>query len=219
MGDPNPVPTTPTGNNGGNGESTPTPTTNGGNENYKVFKTKEDFDNHSAGILNNAKHKAEKEILELLGLKPEEKEKLSKFKEAYDNTLSDAEKKAEELTNLNNEVGKLKSDLVEKDAIISALSKLTNKSVTDVEKLVKMAKGLVDENTTMDEALSEVFSLTKVEKPTVPQSTPPTTNTTTPQPSNPFKESNLTEQGKLMKKDIVEARRLYYEAFGKNPNW
>jgi hypothetical protein len=98
------------------------------NEPYRTFATQADFDRHSAGILNSAKNKAEKELLAMLGLKPDEKDKLSKFKEAYDNTLSESEKQAKNLENLNSEVNLLKSQIAEKDAIISALSQLTNTS-------------------------------------------------------------------------------------------
>ena len=90
----NKVETPATENNGGNGAETKT------SEPYKTFTSKEDFDRHSAGILNSAKNKAEKELLAMLGLKPDEKDKLAKFKEAYDATLSESEKQAKNLENL-----------------------------------------------------------------------------------------------------------------------
>ena len=135
------------------------------NEPYKVFTSKEEFDKHSAGILNSAKNKAEKELLALLGLKPDEKDKLAKFKEAYDSTLSEAEKQAKNLENLTNEVNLLKNEIAEKDAVIVALSKLTGKKSDDVNKYVRMAKGLVDEDTTIEQALEQVLSFMKVEEP------------------------------------------------------
>ena len=46
------VGTPTTENNGGNGAETKT------TEPYKIFTSKEDFDRHSAGILNSAKNKA-----------------------------------------------------------------------------------------------------------------------------------------------------------------
>ena len=202
---------TPPVNNGGNGEGTP----------FKSFGTKEEFDNHSAGIRASAEKKIEKELLAMLGLKPDEKEKLSKFKEAYESTLSESQKQTEKLSGLEKEVESLKAEIVEKDAIIKALSKLNEKDFGDISKYVKMAKGLVDDNTTMDDAMTQVLAMVKQEKkPNVPTGTPPdkgTPNTNTEK--NPFKTDNLTEQGKAIRLDKEQARKWYFEAYGKYPNW
>ena len=101
---------------------------------FKTFATQEEFDRHCAGVLNSAKAKAEKELLSMLGLKPDEKDKLAKFKDAYDSTLSEAEKQAKNLESLTAEVAALKAEVVEKEAVISALSKCTGKSGEDVSK-------------------------------------------------------------------------------------
>jgi hypothetical protein len=189
------------------------------NEPYRTFATQADFDRHSAGILNSAKNKAEKELLAMLGLKPDEKDKLSKFKEAYDNTLSESEKQAKNLENLNSEVNLLKSQIAEKDAIISALSQLTGKNSTDVDKYVRMAKGLVDENTNIEQALAQVLSFTKVEEKTVPKGKPLNEPSTSLIENNPFKSGNLTEQGNLIKSDREKAREMYTIVYGKSPSW
>lgn len=187
---------------------------------YRTFATQADFDRHSAGILNSAKNKAEKELLALLGLKPDEKDKLAKFKEAYDNTLSEAEKQAQNLENLTNEVNSLKSQIAEKDAIILALSQMTGKSTADVDKYVRMAKGLVDENTTIEQALAQVLSFTKAEeKKTIPIGKPLNEPTATQTVENPFKTGNLTEQGKLIQSDREKAREMYFSVYGKHPSW
>lgn len=185
---------------------------------YRTFATQADFDRHSAGILNSAKNKAEKELLAMLGLKPDEKDKLVKFKEAYDNTLSEAEKQAKTLENLNVEVNQLKSEITEKDAIISALSQITGKKPDDVNKYVKMAKGLVDENTTIEQALEQVFAFTKHEVKT-PTARPLNESTTAKVDKNPFKDGNLTEQGNLIKTDREKAREMYMAVYGKAPSW
>lgn len=192
-------------------------------EPYKTFASKEEFDKHSAGILNSAKNKAEKELLAMLGLKPDEKDKLSKFKEAYDATLSESEKQAHNLEELNSEVTNLKSQLTEKDAVISALSKLTGKDANDVDKYVKMARGLVDENTTIDQALDQVLTFMKpkeqVQNP-VPQGKPLNEPASVKTPvKNPFETGNITEQGKLISTDRAKAREMYYAVHGKAPNW
>ena len=185
---------------------------------YRIFATQADFDRHSAGILNSAKNKAEKELLAMLGLKPDEKDKLAKFKEAYDNTLSEAEKQAKTLENLNVEVNQLKSEIAEKNAIISALSQITGKKPDDVNKYVKMAKGLVDENTTIEQALEQVFTFTKHEVKT-PTARPLNESTTAKVDKNPFKDGNLTEQGNLIKTDREKAREMYMAVYGKAPSW
>ena len=230
------------------GQSTVTPTDNGGqgnattasnvgnptntsvenpagveNKPFKVFESKEEFDKHSAGIVHNAQAKAEKELLSLLGLKPDEKDKLAKFKEAYDSTLSEAEKQAKNLENLNQEVLKLKSELAEKDAVISALSRVSGKKTEDVSKYVRMAKGLVDENTTIEQALEDVLSFMKVEEPKSnptpvgkPLTNPPTATNTD---ENPFKTGNLTKQGEMIRTDREKARSLYMAVHGVGPSW
>lgn len=190
-------------------------------EPYKSFSSKEEFDKHSAGILNSAKNKAEKELLALLGLKPDEKDKLSRFKEAYDNTLSESEKQAQILENLNGEVSMLKSQLAEKDAIISALSKLTGKNSNDVDKYVKMAKGLVDDNTSIDQALQQVLDFVKIEnkEPSIPKGQPLNEPNQTSTEENPFKTGNFTKQGALIRDDRTKAREMYFAVHGKAPNW
>lgn len=199
-----------------NGNGAETKTT----EPYKTFTSKEDFDRHSAGILNSAKNKAEKELLAMLGLKPDEKDKLAKFKEAYDATLSESEKQAKNLENLNEEVKSLKSQIAEKDAIISALSKLTGKNSSDVDKYVRMAKGLVDENTSIDQALEQVLDFLKVpELKPIPSGKPLNEPNSAPTVENPFSNGNLTKQGEMIKSDREKAREMYFKAKGVYPSW
>lgn len=212
----NKVETPETENKVENGNGAETKTT----EPYKTFTSKEDFDRHSAGILNSAKNKAEKELLAMLGLKPDEKDKLAKFKEAYDATLSESEKQAKNLENLNEEVKSLKSQIAEKDAIISALSKLTGKNSSDVDKYVRMAKGLVDENTNIDQALEQVLDFLKVpEQKPIPSGKPLNESNTTQTNENPFSDGNLTKQGEMIKTDREKAREMYFKAKGVYPSW
>ena len=227
MEDTNPQATaTPADNGGSTPANTPAENkqTNGAEQHqpYKTFATQEEFDRHSAGILNNAQKKAEKELLSLLGLKPDEKDKLQKFKEAYDATLSESEKKAKELEALTTETAGLKARNAELEATISALTKATGKKADDVSKIVKMAKGLVDENTTMEQALEQVFAMSTSKEPEIkptPQGTPPVESSSKAPEENPFKTGNLTEQGKIYKADPEKARVLYKEATGKNAPW
>lgn len=188
---------------------------------YKTFATQKEFDDHSAGILNSAKNKAEKELLAMLGLKPDEKDKLAKFKEAYESTLSESEKQIKSLEELGTKVKTLEATVAEKDAIIAALVKMSGKTTDDVSKYVKMAKGLVDDNTTIEQALEQVLEFTKTEPKSnsVPSGKPlaePNGKTTE---DNPFKTGNLTEQGKLINADREKARAMYYAVNGKYPSW
>ena len=198
---------------------TPKQTQDAENQPFKTFRTQEEFDRHSAGIRGFAQKEAEKELLALLGLKPNEKDKLAKFKEAYDATLSESEKKAKELETLTAESAALKASVAEKDAIIAAITKSTGKKADEVMKFVKMAKGLVDENTTMEQALEQVLSMAgtpkEAPKPT-PQGTPPAENAPQIPEENPFKTGNLTKQGEIFRADPEKARRLYKEAKGKD---
>ena len=156
----------------------------------------------------------------MLGLKPDEKDKLAKFKEAYDATLSESEKQAKNLENLNEEVKSLKSQIAEKDAIISALSKLTGKNSSDVDKYVRMAKGLVDENTSIDQALEQVLDFMKVpEQKPIPSGKPLNEPNSAPTVENPFSNGNLTKQGELIKSDRGKAREMYFKAKGVYPSW
>jgi chromosome segregation ATPase len=185
---------------------------------FKIFETQADFDKHSAGILNSAKNKAEKEILAMLGLKPDEKDKLANFKEAYDKTLTESEKQAKSLEELKNQVKDLQEQLSSKDAIIAALSHFSGKKMEDVDKVVKMAKGLVDENTTIQDALEQVFALTKNKEPI---KSPPLADASKKSVNNPFAKDtfNMTEQGHLINEDRQKAREMYKLANGVYPSW
>lgn len=196
----------------------------GGNaEPYKTFASKEEFDRHAAGILNSAKTKAEKELLSLLGLKPDEKDKLAKFKEAYDATLTETERQAKSLELLNSQVAELKSALAEKEALIIALGKTGGKSAEDVDKYVKMARGLVDDKTDINAALEQVMAmagLAETQAKGVPKGSPlPDPNGGGGVQDNPFRSGNMTEQGKMIAADRNKAREAYFAVHGKNPSW
>ena len=223
MDENNPQATATPADNGGEQTPANTPADPKGAEQkpFKTFATQEEFDRHSAGILNNAQKKAEKELLSLLGLKPDEKDKLAKFKEAYDATLSDAEKQKKEMETLAAENGRLKERSAELEAVISALGKSTGRKADDVTKYVKMARGLVDENTTIEQALEQVLAMAGTpgqEQKKTPQGTPPGNQQQQPE-ENPFKTGNLTAQGRLFKDDPQKARSLYEQAHGKKAPW
>ena len=121
---------------------------------------------------------------------------------------------------LNEEVKSLKSQITEKDAIISALSKLTGKNSSDVDKYVRMAKGLVDENTSIDQALEQVLDFLKVpEQKPIPSGKPLNEPNSTPTVENPFSSGNLTKQGEMIKSDREKAREMYFKAKGAYPSW
>lgn len=175
-------------------------------EPFKSFLTQEDFDNETAKIRGTAERKVKAELLKTLGIDSEDK--LEAIKKAYENSLTEQEKVNEQLKQLET----LKAELIESKAIITALSKLSNKPNEEVIKLVKMAKGLVSDDVTIEQALDEVMKMIQVqpEKPQVPASTVITkTPDTSPEPVvNPFKENNMTEMGKMIKEAPEKAREL-----------
>lgn len=180
---------------------------------FKSFATQKDYDDEIAKLRGSLEHKVESSILKTLGLKPEEKDKLAKFKEAYEASLTKEEKQQQELAKLT----ELQQANAEKDAIITALTKLSGKTSDDVMKLVKMAKGLVSEDVTIEQAIDEVMELSNNAKAPKPPiiSQPINQGSDSNMETNPFKEGkdfSLTEQGKLFKQDPQKARLLAKQA-------
>lgn len=174
---------------------------------FKTFQTEEDFNNETAKIRGTAERKARSELLKQLGIDSEDK--LDAIKTAYQNSLTEQDRIAEQLKQLDT----LKAELAENKAIITALSKMSNKPADEVSKLVKMAKGLVSEDCTIEQALEEVMKMVQVQptepqKPTIPVSQPMTVGSTAPIVENPFKDGNLTKITQLIAENPDEARKL-----------
>ena len=119
----------------------------------------------------------------------------------------------------------------EKEYIIKALISMTGKKEEDVDKIVKMAKGLKTESNTIEDAINEVLSMIgnqvahteKTNENNIPTGQPLTQPSTTIEVNtqvNPFKPEhfNLTEQGKLMRLNPELAKKLAAEAGVKLPN-
>lgn len=175
---------------------------------FKTFQTEEDFNNETAKIRGTAERKARSELLKQLGIDSEDK--LDAIKTAYQNSLTEQDRIAEQLKQLDT----LKAELAENKAIITALSKMSNKPADEVSKLVKMAKGLVSEDCTIEQALEEVMKMVQVQptepqKPTIPVSQPMTVGSTAPIVENPFKDANnIDAQFKMIKENPEQARQL-----------
>lgn len=184
------------------------------------------FDDATAKARGTAERETRRKILAELGLKDDEMDKLSAYKEAYQASLSDEEKRNQIMEDLQAENLQLTQSVEEKDYIIKALVELTGKDENDVDKIVKMAKGLKTEENTIEDAIKEVISMINVdnkpaEKVVVNSNMP--TSQTIQQPSdkvvidtkeNPFKagQINLTKQGELLRTNPELAKRLKAEA-------
>lgn len=191
----------------------------------KTYSQKE-FDDNAASTRRATERETTKKLLAKLGLTPDDEDKLEAYKQAYDNSLSEEERKDAEMQQLQEDNIELLQDLEEKDYTIKALIQLTGKKESDVEKIVKMARGLKTDENSIDDAIKEVISMINIkeETPAVQQTVNPNmpTSTAIQQPStvtidvqdNPFKpgQINLTKQGELMKTNPELAKRLKSEA-------
>ena len=178
---------------------------------FKVFKTQTDFDNEAAKI----KGSVERGFLKKLGIKDEAD--LEKVKLAYEASLTQEEKNAQALAELE----EIKKQSKRKDFVINALAKKSNEAIEDVEKQVTMAESLLAAGhySTFDEAFEFVRGVRTqvVEKPAIPQDKNIVQPDTTTVPvKNPFKKGtedyNLQAQTDLYKKDPELARKLAKEA-------
>ena len=214
------------------GANNPQPTTepavDNNKGNIKTYSQKE-FDDNAANTRRATERETKKKLLAQLGLTLDDEEKLAKFKQAYEDSLSDDEKRNVELQNLQAEKIKLSQDLEEKDYIIKALIEMTGKKEEDVDKIVKMAKGLKTADNTIEDAIKEVIAMVnpQIDKPKPTEPTQPNPNMPQGQPlsqpsasvvidtqENPFKagQINLTKQGKLIKENPELAKKLAAEA-------
>lgn len=190
--------------------------------------SEEEFNTATANTRRATERETKKKLLAELGLSLDDEEKLAKYKQAYEDSLSDEEKRNTEMQTLQTENTKLSKDLEEKEYTIKALIELTGKNENDVGKIVKMAKGLKTEENTIEEAIKEVISMVNIEKPIISATTVVQSNPNMPvgqeleQPSvvsidtqdNPFKAGNinLTKQGQLIKENPELAKKLASEA-------
>ena len=194
--------------------------------------TQQDLDNTAAKARGTAERETKRKLLAQLGLKDDEEDKLLKFKEAYENSLTEEEKKATEIETLKSEKLALSQDLEEKEYTIKALIAMTGKKEEDVEKIVKMAKGLKTESNSIEDAINDVLDMINTTPVTetkpasnenVPTGQPiqqPSTTIKVDTQSNPFKagQINLTEQGKLLRTNPELAKKLAAEAGVRLPN-
>lgn len=216
-------------NEGGNNpQPTTEPAVDNNKGNIKTYSQKE-FDDNAANTRRATERETKKKLLAQLGLTLDDEEKLARFKQAYEDSLSDDEKRNAELQNLQAEKIKLSQDLEEKDYIIKALIEMTGKKEEDVDKIVKMAKGLKTADNTIEDAIKEVIAMVnpQIDKPNPTEPTQPNPNMPQGQPlsqpsasvvidtqENPFKagQINLTKQGKLIKENPELAKKLAAEA-------
>ena len=172
---------------------------------FKVFKTQADFDNEAAKI----KGSVERSIFKKLGAK--EEADLEKYKKAYEDSLTEAEKNAKALEELNS----IKQENERKNYVIQALVKEQNKAIEDVEKQVTMAVSLVvsGDYANFGEAFDYVRGLKSTAQPPVGKKIEQPD--VKPVEKNPFKKGenfSYSEQTRIFKENPELARKLALEA-------
>lgn len=197
----------------------------------KTYSQRE-FDDNAASTRRATEKETKKKLLAQLGLTLEDEDKLEAYKKAYDDSLSDEEKRSQEFQKLQDDNIELLQDLEEKEYTIKALIQLTGKNEDDVEKIVKMARGLKTQDNTIDDAIKEVISMINVKEQTpavqVVDNPDMPKGQEIQQPStiaidvqdNPFKAGptfNLTQQGQLLRTNPELAKKLANEAGVKLP--
>jgi chromosome segregation ATPase len=188
-----------------------------------IFKTQLELDNEAKRIRQTTEAETKKQILAKLGLKPEDIEKLGDIKTVYESSLSDGERLNNTISTLQTENVDLKNQLGNKDFEISALKAIVGEQSAKADMIVKMAKGLKDDNTTIEEAIKQVMSMVSISNQAtdtqqanqIPTGNPlqQPNNQQLPQP-NPWKtdQLNMTEQAKIYKQDPELARKLAKDA-------
>ena len=205
----------------GNGNVTPQAEPEKNIEDKKF--SQRDLDNIAAKARGSAERETQKKIMQQLGLKSYDEDMLLKMKEAYENSLSDAELRDQEFDDLNEENINLMVELDEKDYMIQALIAMSGKKEDDIMKIVKMAQGLKTEENSVADCIKEVMGMinptptntnTNTGIPTGQPLNQPASSVTIDAASNPFKVGsiNLTAQGRLWKENPDLARRLAAEA-------
>ena len=213
-------------------QGNPTQQDDGAKQNpvFKQFKTQQEYDNEAANIRRASEREAKKELLKSLGLNPNEEEKLAEYKKAYEDSLTTQEWTEKELERLQLDNDSLLRTIEDKDYYIAVLSAMSGIDTTKIEMIVRMARGLKDENTTIEDAIQAVMQMTNIvggqeqtpstgQKVGMPHGINLIQPETPPTPElNPFKTGpngeppNLTEQGRLYKEDPEKARRFAREA-------
>lgn len=186
---------------------------------FKTFADQKAYDDEAARIRGAAERAAEAKLLASLGLSTADAEKLEAMKTAYQSSLTDGEKKDLEMTNLKTENQRLENRVKELEAVTAALSVSTGTTLDEIDKVVKMAGGLVSETVTIEQAVKDVLALmqpkTEETKPTPPVGGPgPEGAPAMKTQNNPFAKAtwNLTEQGRIMRENPAEYERLKREA-------
>ena len=185
--------------------------------------SQKELDNIAAKARGTAEREMQKKILNQLGMSSYDEDMLYAMREAYENSLTDAELRDQEFNDLNDENLNLMVELDEKDYMIEALTALSGKKADDVKKIVKMAQGLKTEDNTIADCIQEVMTMInpqpQVQKQSgIPVGQPlnqPSSSVVIDAATNPFRPGasyNLTAQGRLWKENPELARRLAGEA-------
>lgn len=209
-------------NTEGNGDVTPQ-TEPIKKENEEKRYSQKELDNLMAKTRGATEREMQKKIANQLGMSSYDENMLSAMREAYENSLTDAELRDQEFNDLSEENLNLLAELDEKEYMVEALIAMSGKQADDVRKIVKMAQGLKTEDNTVADCIKEVMDMINPQpvqntQPGMPVGKPlnqPSSSVVIDAATNPFKSGpsyNLTAQGRLWKENPELARRLAGEA-------
>lgn len=198
-----------------------TPQTTETKKDVETTYSQKNLDDAYAKGRGTAERETRRKLLAQLGLKDGEEDKLQAFKQAYENSLTEEERRNQEIETLQAEKVKLEQDLEEAKYIVKALSQLTGKKEEDVQDIVDMARGLRKDEMTIDDAIEKVIEKIKPSVDAINDQMPkgqelqqPSTNVVIDTTVNPFKTEtwNLSEQGKLFRENPELFNKMKAEA-------
>lgn len=120
-------------------------------------------DSQAAKLRRSVEAEFEKKILSQLNI--DSLDKLEHVKTAYEKSLTADEKAAKELKELQTAKASADSQISDYKIANSVLSQIAGKDPDDISDIVKMAKGLIDDDTPIDSAIKKVMGMMAQQQP------------------------------------------------------